>query len=81
MWQHVQEVHDNVVGEDLRADFFMIREALDADPMRRILRESVRISWLRNLSSGECAGKIVCMNGKDEWFGVKVVQPSYTQDW
>ena len=26
------------------------------------------------------AGKIVMMNGKDEWFGVKVVQPSFVQE-
>ena len=80
MWQHTQDVHDGVVGAEPREDYFMVREALDADPTRRILRESVRISWLRNRSSSDLAGKIVLMNGKDEWFGVKVVQPSFVQE-
>ena len=40
MWKHAEEVNDE--SKDL--SFFIIREAVDPDPMRRIVRESVRIN-------------------------------------
>ena len=75
MWEHVNAVHNGVISADPYADFFMVRHALDGDPTRRVLRESVRISCLRSQNSD-----IVSMNGKHEWFGVRIVQPSFTQE-
>ena len=79
MWQHVEEVHAGVVGEDPHKDFFMKRVAVDPDPIRRILRESARICRLRQEET-EGASNIHLMNGKDEFFGVKIVQPAFVQD-
>ena len=80
MWQHVQEFHGGVMSDDPRQDFFMVQESLDPDPIRRILRESVRICHLRGQEPEGNNRKITLMNGKDEYFGVKVVQPTYTQE-
>ena len=79
MWQHVAEVHEGVVGDEPRLDFAMTRKNIDPDPIRRILRESVHITHLRELSTAK-PGEVVSMNGKEEWFGVKIVQPSFTQE-
>ena len=82
MWQHVSDVHGGVMGSNPQSDFFMCREAVDPDPIRRILRESVRICRLREEETkGDFKnGRVVVMNGKDEWFGVKLVQPTFIQE-
>ena len=80
MWQHVNEIHDGVMGNNPHADFSIRRVSIDADPMRRILRESVHITKLREAEGGKKSGELVVMNTKDEFFGVKVVQPSFVQE-
>ena len=82
MWHHVRDVHGGEMGEDPHGDFFMQQEGVDVDPIRRILRESVRICRMRTEEAkGEKdSGKIVVMNGKDEWFGVKLVTPTFVQE-
>ena len=82
MWQHVSDVHGGVMGSNPQSDFFMCREAVDPDPIRRILRESVRICRLREeeTKGNFKNGRVVVMNGKDEWFGVKLVQPTFIQE-
>ena len=80
MWQHVQEFHGGVMSDDPRQEFFMVQESTDPDPIRRILRESVIICHLRGQEPEGNNRKITLMNGKDEYFGVKVVQPTYTQE-
>ena len=75
MWEHVNKVHDGVIGAEPHLDFYMKRHSLDGDPTRRVLRESVRITRSRAQRNG-----VVLMNGKDEWFGVRVVQPAFTQE-
>ena len=44
MWGHIQKYHEGVRGpSDGAADFKMEVVALDKDPMRRIIREALRI--------------------------------------
>ena len=82
MWRHVEEYHGGVMGPDPHKDFFMKLEAIDVDPIRRILRESVRICQCRDEASKEKSkdDNVVLMNGKDEFFGVKLVQPNFIQE-
>ena len=40
MWDHTTEEHDGNKGEE---DYMMVKHSTDRDPMRRILREAVRI--------------------------------------
>ena len=80
MWEHVRDVHGGEMGDNPHEDFSIRRVSIDADPMRRILRESVRINKLREAEGGQKSGKLVVMNSKDEFFGVKIVQPKFTQE-
>ena len=80
MWQHVRDCHDGVIGEDPHADFSVRRVSIDADPMRRVLRESVHITKLREAEDSRKSGELIVMNTKDEFFGVKVVQPRFVQE-
>ena len=68
------------MGDNPHADFSIRRVSIDADPMRRILRESVHITKLREAEGGKKSDELVVMNTKDEFFGVKVVQPSFVQE-
>ena len=52
----------------------MIRHRIDQDPLRRILRESIRIVNAENDDS------VKLMNTKEEYFGVKTVRPYFTQN-
>ena len=49
-------------------------EARDSDPMRRVVRESIRISEMREREGNE----VVLLNGKDEWFGFNLVNVNFT---
>ena len=67
------------------ADIYRSREErnkqTEAD-IRRILRESVRICQCRDEATKEKSkdDNVVLMNGKDEFFGVKLVQPNFIQE-
>ena len=77
MWDHVLAVHDgNII--DAETDFFMRHHRNDRDPLRRILRESIPIR--RGKEEEENKKGLVVMNGKEEWFGVKVVKVEFKQD-
>ena len=69
MWKHAEEVHGG--SKDL--SFSIVREAVDPDPMRRIIRESVRIN------QNEWRSDVKLMNTKDEFFGVKTVRATFSQ--
>ena len=69
------------MGEDPTKDFSVQLKGKDSDPIRRILRESIRINDLRREEeSGVGRSKTIVLNGKDEFFGVKVVQPQFIQE-
>ena len=70
MNKHAVERH----GGDLNLRFSMERTATDRDPMRRVIRESIQIVRAR----GEREKQL--MNSKDEYFGVRVVRPNFTQE-
>ena len=70
MHRHSEECHGG--RRDLK--FSMERTSSDRDPMRRVLRESVQILETRRNKD------VKMMNGKDEYFGVRVVTPNFTQE-
>ena len=71
MWNHVVEHH----GGDTRTEFVVRRECIDSDPLRRVVREAVRIEKCMKDPS------VVLMNGKEEHFGPQMVRPSFGMDW
>ena len=70
MWKHAEECHNGSM--DLK--FSIRRVASDPDPMRRILRESIRIT------NGEEREDIKLMNTKEEFFGVKTIRSTFSQE-
>ncbi len=69
MTRHAEERH----GGRRDVTFSFERTATDRDPMRRVLRESVQIINAREYTN------TVLLNGKDEFFGVRVVTPQFSQ--
>ena len=80
MWDHDVEVHGGVA--DVKYEIESI--VRDRDPMRRIIRESVRIQNARRDAGNnvkDIDGKVVkLMNRKDEWFGIKTIQVNFEQE-
>ena len=70
MWNHAKEVH----GEKKDIKFKMKRNTVDKDPMRRVLRESVKINRAKK------EGVVLLMNSKNDYFGLKVVRPKFGVD-
>ena len=70
MHRHAEEQHGG--KRDLR--FSMERTSAGSCPMRRVIRESVQIVNTRELRG------VKMMNASDEYFGVRVVTPSFTQE-
>ena len=70
MWKHAEEEHSG----RLDVDFSIFRHRVDQDPMRRILRESIRIVSAENNDS------IKLMNTKEEYFGIKTFRPYFVQE-
>ena len=80
MWDHDVEEHGGVT--DVRYEIESI--VRDRDPMRRIIRESIRIQNARRNAENnvkDVDGKVVkLMNRKDEWFGIKTIQVNFEQE-
>ena len=55
--------------------FKVQRHSIDSDPMRRILREGLRIEQARK------DGMKVVMNNKGEHFGPQTVKGTYGTEW
>ena len=70
MWKHAEDEHDG----DMNIKFTIRREAVDPDPMRRVLRESIRIV------NSEENSRIKLMNTKEEYFGVKTIRATFSQE-
>ena len=70
MFRHAKEHH----GGSKDIEYTIQRTATDKDPMRRIIRESVQITNARSKK------EFTLMNGKDEYFGVRVVTPHFIQE-
>lgn len=49
----------------------MKRNAVDKDPLRRILRESIKINKAKD------EGFVLLMNSKNEYFGLKMIRPKF----
>ena len=78
MWEHVVKAHDSVRGAAPGDDFYMKLCAVDRDPIRRVVRESVRIKNAREREDE--GGGTEVWNSKNEWFGVKVVTVDLKQE-
>ena len=70
LWEHVAKYHHGDTG----TGFIMEVHATDTDPMRRIIRESVRIE------EGRTDESVELLNSKDEYYGVQTVQIHFTQE-
>ena len=77
MWEHVESVHNGEAGADHSTDFYMVLHCVDGHPIRRVVRESVRIKGARE---EEEKGGAILWNDKNEYFGVKTVRPEFKQD-
>ena len=71
MYMHALEEH----GGSREVAFKIQRHSIDSDPMRRILREGLRIERARK------DGTKVVMNSKNEHFGPQTVRGTYGTDW
>ena len=71
MFRHSEEEHEG--RRDV--EFQMQRLATDRDPIRRVIRESVKIVK----ASRQGGHKL--MNSKEEYFGVHIVRSNFTQEW
>ena len=80
MWDHDVEEHGGVADVKYETESIV----RDRDPMRRIIRESVRIQNARRDAGNnikDVDGKVVkLMNRKDEWFGIKTIQVNFEQE-
>ena len=70
MHRHAQDQH----GGDKNLKFTFKRTSSDKEPMRRVIRESIQIINARKNRS------VKLLNGKDEYFGVRVVTPRFIQE-
>ena len=77
MWEHTDKVHNGERGQDPARDFYMKLCKVDKDPIRRVVRESIRI---KNGREREDEGGTAMMNDKSEWFGVKIVSVEFQQE-
>ena len=71
MIKHDQEYHDG----NGNCEFSIERTNIDRDPLRRIVRESIKI---RNSESDP---NIDLLNTKEEWFGLQTIETTFSQGW
>ena len=80
MWEHAEDAHDGK-GD---VEFVIKVDKKDSDPMRRVIRESIRI---KNARTAEEEGirdnegrKTKLLNTKNEYFGMKLVKMNPVQE-
>ena len=71
MYKHAADKHEG----STQVEFKIKRENIDKDPMRRILRESIRIEREKKNKSK------ILMNSRDEHFGVQTVRGTFGNEW
>ena len=71
MFKHAVEAHGG--REDLK--FYIVREKIDKDPMRRILRESIRIR------EKEMMENVQLMNTEEEFHSLKTIRTEFSRNW
>jgi hypothetical protein len=85
MWEHTAKEHG---GEVQGKDYVLTVTATDRDPVRRVLREAVRIrsaaegreESMMALDGGELRLRTQLMNDKvNEWFGTWLLTPTMTE--
>jgi hypothetical protein len=85
MWEHTVQEHGGVVEDK---DYVLTVTATDRDPVRRVLREAVRIrcaaegktEGFTTMDGGEHKIKTLLMNDKqNEWFGAWMLTPTMTE--
>ena len=66
MYKHAMEHHDG----NMQLKFSIKRVNVDRDPLRRVMRESVRINeYMKD------------ENSKEEYFGLKTIRTEFSQGW
>ena len=80
MWEHAEDAHDS--KDDV--EYVINVDKKDSDPMRRVIRESIRI---KNARQAEEEGikdnegrKTKLLNTKNEYFGMKLVKMNPVQE-
>ena len=80
MWEHAEDAHDGKSD----VEFVIKVDKKDSDPMRRVIRESIRI---KNARTAEEEGtrdnegrKTKLLNTKNEYFGMKLVKMNPVQE-
>jgi hypothetical protein len=85
MWQHTAKEHGGLVQGK---DYVLTVTATDRDPVRRVLREAVRIrsaaegkeESMMALDGGELRLRTLLLNDKvNEWFGTWLLTPTMTE--
>ena len=78
MWDHDLKEHGGT--SDVRFEIELV--AKDRDPMRRVIRESIRIRNARkNERQADVNGRVTeIMNRKEEWFGLKTIEVNFSQE-
>ena len=71
MYKHAMEHHDG----NMQLKFSMNRVCVDRDPLRRVMRESVRINEYMKDENVEL------LNSKEEYFGLKTIRTEFSQGW
>ena len=71
MFKHAVEHH----GGEMGLSFSVNRECVDRDPLRRVLRESVRINEMMKRKKTEL------LNTREEYFGIKSIRTEFSQGW
>ena len=73
MYKHIEEHHKN---EEVRPEeiFKMSRVSVDSDPIRRVIREAVKIA---DHKKREKKGELELMNTKEEFYGPRLVVPVF----
>ena len=80
MWEHTAQHHGGVQGDTPARDYYMMLCNVDRDPIRRVVRESIRIKTAREREDEGGGIGTVVMNDKSEWFGVRVVSVDFKQE-
>jgi hypothetical protein len=86
MWEHTVQEHGGLVGSD--RDFVLTVTATDRDPVRRVLREAVRIrcaaegkqeSFTMMDGTEIKIGTHLLNDKQNEWFGAWLLTPTMTE--
>ena len=84
LWHALSQPEVSILSDGCNVKYEICADKKDSDPMRRVIRESIRITNARKLEEEETIdeeGKMLkVINRKGEFFGVKVVRVNFEQE-